>query len=76
MAETKQQSPQAEALQLEGNELTALLKKEFKPKSDEAKNEKVLAHRAGIFGQRLDMLCHRPKKPNQNCHGRRMPFLL
>jgi len=37
MAETKQQSPQAEALQLEGNELTALLKKEFKPKSDEAK---------------------------------------
>ncbi|MHB8473102.1 MAG: type VI secretion system contractile sheath large subunit [Gammaproteobacteria bacterium] len=37
MAETQQQSPQAESLQLEGNELTALLKKEFKPKSDEAK---------------------------------------
>lgn len=37
MAETQPQSPQTEALQVEGNELTALLQKEFKPKSDEAK---------------------------------------
>ncbi len=38
MADTEQQSPQAEALQLEGNELTALLQKEFRPKSDDAKS--------------------------------------
>src|SRR5215210_5681341 len=37
MAETQVQSPQAEALKLEGSELTILLQKEFKPKSDEAK---------------------------------------
>jgi len=37
MAETQQETPQEEGLLLEGTELTALLKKEFKPKSDEAK---------------------------------------
>src|SRR3954471_8225568 len=38
MAETQTQgAPAAEGLTLEGNELTALLQKEFKPKSDEAK---------------------------------------
>src|ERR1700680_3381714 len=38
MAETQQQSPQLEGVTLEGNEFSSLLKKEFKPKSDEAKS--------------------------------------
>jgi type VI secretion system protein ImpC len=38
MAESKQQSPQAEGLLLEGNEFSQLLQKEFKPKTDEAKS--------------------------------------
>jgi type VI secretion system protein ImpC len=37
MAETQTQSTQEEGLTLEGSELTILLQKEFKPKSDEAK---------------------------------------
>ncbi|HEV7802463.1 MAG TPA: type VI secretion system contractile sheath large subunit [Burkholderiales bacterium] len=37
MAETQVQGGQAEGLTLEGNELTSLLQKEFKPKTDEAK---------------------------------------
>src|SRR5438067_2289666 len=37
MAETQLQSPQTEAPSLEGNELSTLLQKEFKPKTDEAK---------------------------------------
>ncbi|MDB5901169.1 MAG: impC [Betaproteobacteria bacterium] len=37
MAETQVQSAQDEGLTLEGSELTILLQKEFKPKSDEAK---------------------------------------
>src|SRR6476646_3289666 len=37
MAETQVQNPQAEALTLGGSELTNLLQKEFKPKTDEAK---------------------------------------
>ena len=37
MAESQVQSPQTEGLTLEGNELSNLLNKEFKPKTDEAK---------------------------------------
>jgi type VI secretion system protein ImpC len=37
MAEAQVQSPEAGGLTLEGSELTILLQKEFKPKSDEAK---------------------------------------
>src|ERR1700712_5581046 len=37
MAETQVQGAQDEGLTLEGSELTILLQKEFKPKSDEAK---------------------------------------
>jgi type VI secretion system protein ImpC len=37
MADTQVQTPPGEALTLEGNELSSLLQKEFKPKSDEAK---------------------------------------
>src|SRR5436853_6464512 len=37
MAETQLKSPQTEAPSLEGNELSTLLQKEFKPKTDEAK---------------------------------------
>ncbi len=37
MAESQVQGTQAEGLTLEGSELTSLLQKEFKPKSDEAK---------------------------------------
>jgi type VI secretion system protein ImpC len=37
MAESQVQSPQSEDLMLEGSDLTILLQKEFKPKTDEAK---------------------------------------
>jgi type VI secretion system protein ImpC len=37
MAESQVQTPQAQGLKLEGSELTNLLQKEFKPKTDEAK---------------------------------------
>jgi type VI secretion system protein ImpC len=38
MAEAQQQIPQPEAVVFEGGELSALLQKEFKPKTDEAKS--------------------------------------
>ena len=38
MAETQQQTAEAQGSMLEGSELTSLLQKEFKPKSDETKS--------------------------------------
>jgi type VI secretion system protein ImpC len=45
MAETQEQTSQAEPVLLEGTELSQLLQKEFKPKTDEAKSAVELAVR-------------------------------